>query len=312
MKYDVTKEYVNIENYSPFSRVNEISPQFQKNPFQLPFIQIFDEERPVHPDMFHDLRLDPRSVVRTTEVFPTSSFRTVYEPKKNTCYKLPVLRTITRSVRDLPYKELERSQLASKLLSGFEFKNFKFLDETIHRAPDPHFNFIERKMSEEDCFPWFYVISSRKFDKNFEIECASNMIRAWMFHASKGIIFESFHTQNILVCNDASIIYRDLSDVRTDRRDPNNSVLVPTYYDSLTRPEDLLSISFDRSFCNQNLDHLLRYDRTLGSKEIEEIKKVIREEIKKYALLFPDYSLDYSKDSPSRIPTKIPLTMWRN
>jgi hypothetical protein len=311
MRYDVQKEYVNIADYSPFCHVNEISPQYQRDPFMILFVNMFGKERPVHPDTFHDLRLNEKDIVKKKLVFPTSAFRTVYEPGENVCYKVPVLRRITRSLRDLPKKELLRSEEASSLLSLTRFEGFDFLPEKCHPADDPNFNFIVRTMPKEDYFPWFYVISSQKFSKKFEMNCAKNIIRSWMFYASEGIFFESFHTQNILVNQNADVLYRDLSDVRTMPKKAD-SVLVPSYYKSLSGLDEFLAIAFDRSVCKQNLDHLFRYSKKLNGEDKKEIKNIIKSEIRKYNLPFPSYSMDYSKDKPLRTPERIPLIDWRN
>jgi hypothetical protein len=306
--YDIQKEYINIEGYSPFCHINEVSPKYQRDPFQLPFVHKYSEERPVHPDTFHDLGLNEKDVIKSKIVFPTSSFRTVYDPEHDLCYKLPLLRRITRSMRNLPPKELQRSERASVFLSQHPFEKFKFLPEKCHPAEDPNFNYIIREMPEQECFPWFYVIRSQKFSSSFEMDCMLQIIRSWMFLASKGVLLESPHTQNILVDASSTVYYRDLSDVRVIQ-DP---VLRPSYYDSLSCEGEALSAIFDRTVCNQNLDHLFRYSQKLGTKERKTIKDLIESEIQKYELPFPNYSLDFPHNKPERVPQRVALVSWRD
>ncbi len=322
MKFDIQKEYINIDHYSPFSHINEVSKEFQKLPFQLPFIFIHGEKRPVHPDTFNDLHLGEDKTVEVLEtklVYPTSSFRTVYCPEDNFFYKLPLLRKITRSLRDLAPKELNRSVAAGNLLKSQHFPGFSFLKEECHFAEDANYNYIVRKMPKENGMdgdnnagkelnPWFYVISSGKFSKEYELGCVEKMISSWMYFASKGIIFESFHTQNLLFDENKNLYYRDLSDVRS----ADVPILMPSYYDKLSGFSEFLSIAFDRSVCNQNLDHLFRYDKRLDDGDRELVKGIIKREIVKYDLHFPDYSMDYSKASVARIPEKIKLVSWRS
>lgn len=310
-KYNVKNEYVNIENYSPFCHINEVSSQYRKDPFEIVFIERSGKKTPMHPDTFYDLGLNESEIIGRKTVYPTSSFRTVYEPKENICYKLPLLRIITRSIRGLAEKELLRSERAAVLLSDNPFGGFEFLPERCHHYPDPNFNYIERLMPDTECFPWFYVIKSQEFDKDFKMKCALGIIRSWMFYASKKIIFESYHTQNILVDRKANIYYRDLSDVRTNRTEDENLVLLPSYYPKLANPGELLAISFDRSVCKQNFDHLFKYNKNLGKNEKKVIKELIKSEIAKYNLIFPNYSMDYTSESTERDPKKFPLTDWR-
>lgn len=312
MKYDVYKEYINIDNYSPFAHINEVSEKYKKSSFSLPFIEIFSEERPIHPDTFDDLGLEDKDIVRKVIVFPTSSFRTVYNPEQNICYKLPILRKITRSIRSLSYKEIERSERAGVLLSTHQFNGFGFLPERGHKAPDPNFNYIVRVMSETECFPWFYVIKSQQFNIDFEMRCMFQIIKSWMFLASKGIFLESPHTQNILVDNECNVYYRDLSDVRVvNVFDERDLVLLPSYYGTSYDLGDVLSVIFDRAVCNQNLNHLFKYSKKLGDKEKGLIKELINSEIERYQLPFPNYSMDFPKDIPERIPQKVELVFWR-
>ncbi|MDO8517455.1 MAG: hypothetical protein Q7S33_05015 [Nanoarchaeota archaeon] len=313
-KYDVQKEYINITNYSPFCHINEVSQEYREKPFELPFIFRFFEERPVHPDTFHDLKLNENEIIRKKLVFPTSSFRTMYEPEENICYKVPLLRKITRCVRDLQPIQMKRSERASVLLENNKFEGFQFVPEECHYADDPIFNFIIRKMPETEVFPWFYVISSQKFNSDFEINCMSQIIKSWMFLASKGIYLESPHTQNFLVDNNSTAYYRDLSDIRVFKaKSHEDEILLPVYYGRVqtTIGEDL-AVIFDRCICNQNLDHLFRYGTKLGEREKKNLKELIESEIKKYGLPFPEYSMDFSKDIPSpKTPEKRELVYWR-
>lgn len=307
MKYDVSKEYVNIDKYSPFSHVNEVSPEYQKSPFLLPFILRFSKKKPVHPNTLHDLNISHQEIIEQKLVNPTSSFRTVYYPDKNLCYKLPLQRRITRGIRDLSKKELLRSERANELLSSLEFKGFHTLSEKCHYATDPDFNYIIRHMPEVECFPWFFVIKSQEFDTDYMMESVGNIIKSWMFFASKDIFLE-YHTQNILVDNDSNIYYRDLSDIRS----VEDSVLRPSYYSKVEGLSGILATIFDRAVCCQNLNHLFRYSSELDTRKKKDIKELIESEIKKYQLPFPDYSMDFPKDNPERVPHKIKLIDWRN
>lgn len=305
--YDYSKEYVNIDNYSPFWFLNEVSPQYQKNPFTLPFVEIDQKLVPVHPDTFSDLHLSPDAVKKEILVYPTSSFRTLYYPPKNVCYKVPLLRRITRSIRDLQPKQLQKSQRASQLLSSLKIENFSFLPEICHPSQNPNFNYIERIMPETETYPWFYVISSQKFTAEYEIKCMTQVIQIWMMLASLGIYLEG-HTQNILVDANCHTYYRDLSDVRS-YSDP---ILQPSYAAEVAGVGDVLATIFDRTVCNQNLDHLFRYNPQWGLKERNYFKELIRSEIEKYQLPFPKYSMDYPVDKPVLTPQKTALIFWRN
>jgi len=304
MKYGVLREYINIEGYSPFCHVNEISPAYQKTPFMLPFVLRNGRVCPVHPDTFHDLGLDKSEIVAERMVYPTSSFRTVYDPKQNVFLKVPVLRRITRGIRDLPNRELIRSNRAGELLSKIPFEGFSFMPEECHFADDPNFNYIKRRLPNKELLPWFYVISSQKFDKEFELNCVDKIIRSWMFYASKGLLLE-YHTQNILVSPNAELCYRDLSDVRS----ATDLVLSP---DKPSDLGDMLATVFDRAVCNQNLNHLFRYDKRLTQSDRNSIKALIASEIAYYGLPFPAYSMDFPKDSPKRVAQKIDLVDWRD
>jgi hypothetical protein len=260
----------------------------------------------VHPDTFSDLRLDPAEITVEKGVYPTSSFRTVYCPQENSCYKLPLLRRITRGVRDLPARDLQRSQAASNLLSKHRFEGFEFLPEECHFSEDPSFNYIVRRMPKRDCFPWFYVIASQRFGREFELFAASQIIKSWMFFASRGLLLE-FHTQNLLVDRNANIYYRDLSDVRS----LGDAVLRPSYADNLECEGELLAAVFDRTVCKQNLDHLFRYSKKLGENDRIHLKQLIQSQTREYGLPFPCYSMDFPKESPERVPAKTSLVSWR-
>lgn len=303
MKYDVRREYVNISGYSPFCHVNEVSPEYRTSPFMLPFV-FRGSAKPVHPDTFRDLGLSNDESVGEVEVYPTASFRTVYEPRMNVCYKLPLLRKITRGVRSLPNGELRRSQAASEILSKNRLKGFSFLGEECVYDSDENFNYIVRKMPE-GYFPWFYAIASGEFGREFELEAASKIVSSWMHYASLGIFLE-YHTQNLLVNEKCEICYRDLSDVRT-----LNGALRPSYCDALEKESDMLAMIFDRTVCSQNLDHLFRYDRRLGEGDRKSMAELIASEIKELGLAFPNYSLDFPHDRPERTPMKTGLTRWR-
>lgn len=305
--FNPLNEYINISNYSPFSHINEVSIEYQKKAFMLPFIKKNGNILPVHPDTFSDLNIDRKDIVKEILVYPTSSYRTVYDPENNICYKLVLLRKITRSIRNLPNKELERSMLASKMLNEYKFENFTYLKEDCIFNDDQNFNYIIREMPKVETFPWFYVIASQKFEKDFQLKCITNIIKSWMFFASKGIYFESPHTQNYLVDKNANIYYRDLSDIRN----LDYEIMKPSFLEELSSNDEILSIFFDRAICNQNLDHLFRYCQNMNDNDIKFIKDLIINEIKKYNLPFPNYSMDYSKKKKGHIPEKVSKVKWR-
>jgi|GEM_PF-6641944 len=305
--FNPNNEYVNISNYSPFSHINEVSTEYQKKAFMLPFIKLQNYIIPVHPDTFDDLNLDVKEIIDEILVYPTSSYRTVYDPKNNRCYKLVLLRKITRSIRNLPNKELNRSLISSELLSKYTCPNFTYLKETCFFNENENFNYIIREMPKVKTYPWFYVIASQKFSKNFQIKCMTNIIKSWMFFASKGIYFESPHTQNYLVDSDANIYYRDLSDIRC----LDYEIMTPSFYDNLSRDGEMLSVFFDRAICNQNLEHLFRYCDNMNEKDFNYIRNLILYEIKIYNLEFPNYSMDYSKSKSGHIPERIEKVRWR-
>lgn len=304
MGYDVEKEYINVDKYSPFYFVNEISPQYQFSPFFLPIVSISNIGCPVHPDMFSDLSLKESDIIDTHYVHPTSSFRTVYYADNNVCYKLPVKRRITRSVRDLSNKALERSETASRLLKQYQHPIFKFLEEECHYNSDPNFNYIIRKMPESKVFPWFCVLKSNEFDVDFVLKTICGIIDVWMFFASNDVYFE-MHTQNIMV-DENIIYYRDLSDVRSI----SNTILRPSFFERLNDRSELLSIMFDRTVLKQNIELAIRHVPGLFQKR-SEIKRFIREKIEEHKLEFPAYSLDFSVSSQKHVPYKESLTWWR-
>jgi len=305
MKYDIAKEYVNIKNYSPFCFINEVSSQYQFSPFLLPFIEYGGEVTPVHPDTFFDLKLDPARIVFEKLVYPTSSFRTVFVYDDDLFLKLPLLRKITRGVRDLSRKQLERSELAGKLLGLHPRPDFSFLPEICHYADDDNFNFIERAIANPQIFPWFYAIASRAFGKEFLVNAVKNIISTWMFFASNDLLLE-YHTQNILVDAFGKIYYRDLSDVKSF----GDNILRPSYFDLLECKGDLFSLIFDRGVCLQNLDHIVNYGH-FGGNEIAEIKDFINLSAENFGISFPNHSVDFLRDVPERRPQAIDLVSWR-
>lgn len=305
-KYDVRREYINISDYSPFCHINEVSPQYHSLEFMLPFVSRYSEKRPVHPDTFMDMGLDSKEIVEEKIAYPTSSLRTLYCPEDEVFYKLPILRKITRGLRNLPKKELMRSEKAGEILSGLHFEGFNFLREECHYADDENFNYIRRDLPVTETFPWFYIIKNHGFDADFEMACIENIIKTWMFFASNDVFLE-YHTQNILVDGGSNIYYRDLSDIRSSKE----PILRSSYFSSMSGVGELLSAIFDRTVCKQNLDHFFRYDTKVCAPGKIKIKKLIESEIEKYSLPFPDYSMDFPKDSPERIPQRTELTYWR-
>ena len=300
-------EHINIDNYSPLCHINEVSKKYQKEPYDLYFIKKDGKDIPIHPDTFEDLNLDKESIVFKRKVYPTSSTRAVYDPEKNICYKLYLLRKITRSIRHLSNKELDRSVIGGKLLSQYTLPNFTYLKEECNYMSDEVYNYIIREMPNVNTYPWFYVIKSQKFSKEFELKCMTRIIQSWMFYASQGIYFESAHTQNYLVDDEANIYYRDLSDIRSLEYEE----MTPSYYNDLNDLGEMLSIFFDRSMCNQNLDHLFRYSTKLNDEDFSYIRELILSEIEKYNLPFPDYSMDYAKDKAGHVPEIIEKVKWR-
>lgn len=308
-RYDVELEYINIDNYSPFAHINEVSLKYRYDPFILNFVSLPGKKHPipVHPDTFSDLGLNERDISKSLTVYPTSSFRTVYSPDQNCCFKLPLLRKITRDVRGLSRDELDFSAAASKLFFDYRCPSFMPLLECQFYADDPNFNYIKRFMpSETPVVPWFYVIKSQKYDAEFVEKAIYNIINSWMFFAKRDILME-YHTQNILVDENAHVVYRDMSDVRSIYR----PALRSRFVDLLENDEDIRSIIFDRAVCNQNLDHVFKYDTVLGEAGKLRIKQLIRDKIDEYDLEFPRYSMDFPHDKTDRIPEKTELTWWR-
>jgi len=306
--YDPLTEQVNIKNYSPLSHINYISKAYQNDAFLLPFIEKDGKLVPVHPDTLDDLNISRKDVFRYEIVYPTSSFRTVYSEDKNICYKLPVLRQITRSVRNMSNKEMMRSEIASKELSKYVHPGFSYLEEECFYGKEEIFNYLIRYMPDKKIYPWFYCIASHQFTKEFQMKAIENMICIWMYYASKGIYFESAHTQNFLVDKDTNIYYRDLSDIRI----LDYEIMTPSYMGELKTKEEMLSIFFDRSLCSQNIEHFITYCENVTGEDIQYIKNVIQREIEKYNLEFPDYSMNYDKNRKGHHPVKTKLVRLRD
>ncbi len=302
MKYNIHNEYINIDNYSPFWHVNEVSEEYQKTPFLLPIVNISEKSVPVHPDTFNDLLLNEKSIVRKVKVYPTSSYRTVYEENENVFIKLTLLRNITRGLRNLPNKELDRSIEAGKILEKIQIDRFYYLKEEPHYGEEEVFNYIVRKIEYPDMMPLFYVIKSRYFSKETIQELIKIITDILLQFISKGIYLE-FHTQNILVDDLLNIYYRDLSDVRSTK----NETLFPSYYASSTIGE-VNSLCFDKTFCSQNLDHIFRYYTDITKAET---KEYIRHLIQRYNIEFPNYSVAFPTDSTERKLVKIELNNYR-
>lgn len=306
-KYDPLTEQINIKDYSPLSHINNISKVYQNNAFLLPFIEKNGKIIPIHPDTLDDLNISHKDVCKYELVYPTSSFRTVYSKEKNICYKLPVLRQITRSIRSLSNKEMKRSELAQKELSKYSYPNFEYLEEKCFYNEEEIFNYLIRYMPDKKIYPWFYCLATNDFSKEFQIKVIENMINIWMFYASKGIYFESAHTQNFLVDDEATIYYRDLSDIRILEYE----IMTPSYINELKSKKELLSIFFDRSMCSQNIEHFIKYCKDITEEDIKYIKDIIKREIKKYNLEFPSYSMNYDKNKSGHHPIKTKLVRLR-
>jgi len=306
MKYSIELEYINIDNYSPFSHINEMSERYRYDKYLLPYILHEWKIIPVHPDTMSDLQIPDSQILFHKEVYPTSSFRTVYLKEDNTFLKLPIQRKITRWLRDLSTKQILRSEFAAELLNRNPLKGFSFLGENWHIFKDEKFNYIVREIPDIQLYPLFYVIKSQKYKKDFLMKLISNIISTWMFYASRDIYLE-YHTQNILVDKNANIYYRDLSDIKSYWV----SIIQPSYVNNLANRSELNSLMFDRSVWNQNLSFFLTYYKELDS-EILTIKQIIKNNIEKYSLWFPNYSLDFTYDKPIRTPVKVPLNFWRN
>ena len=69
-----------------------------------------------------------------------------------------------------------------------------------------------------------------------------------------------------------------------------------------------MTLSFDKTFCSQNLDHIFRYYSELDRLQI---KDYIKKKINYYKLQFPNYSLGFSKTKKERIPIRKPLSFYR-
>ena len=306
--YNPKHEQINIDNYSPLSYINNVSKVYQHDAFLMPYIEINGKTIPIHPDMLDDLNISRDEVVKYELVYPTSSFRTVYSSDKNVCYKLPLLRQITRSIRNMPNKELRRSEIAQEELSKHSFSKFTYLNEKCVYGEKEIYNYIIREMPKKKIYPWFYCIVSGSFSKEFMIECIENMVKIWMYYASLGIYFESAHTQNFLVDDEANIYYRDLSDIRILEYD----IMTPSYINELKSKGEMHSIFFDRSICEQNIEHFIRYCEDITEEDIEYIKSVINREIEKYNMEFPNYSMNYDKNREGHHPINTKLVRLRN
>lgn len=306
-KFDVETEHINIEAYSPLWYVNDVSKEYQKGYYLLPFIENDGKVIPVHPDTLADLKIPRSKIVDQKLVYPTSSTRTVYEEKENVCYKLPVLRKITRSIRSLSEKELLRSEIGSAYLANYSYPNFEILKEKCYHNKNEMFNYIERYMPDKEVYPWFYLIVSNKFPKSFMLEAIKNIVDIWMYYASNGIYFESFHTQNILVDESGKIYYRDLSDVRILEEE----LMCPSYLKELKNHAEFNSISFDRSVLMQNIEHFIKYREDITDADIDYIKIMIKQKINEYKIEFPDYSMNYDTKVKGHHPIPCELVRLR-
>ena len=299
MKYQIKNEYINIDNYSPFSHINEVSNEYRKEKFKLPIVNINNNIIPIHPDTFKDLKLDNNSILFYIDVYPTASFRTVYNKDKNIFIKLPLLREITRGIRNLPQKELDRSKSANNLLKELNIKHFNYLEEIPIYNENENYNYIIRKIPNQNITPLFTIIRKKSISQKRMYILIKRLINIWLEIATHGIFLE-FHTQNILIDKDLNIYYRDLSDVRSYKYN-----LLPSHP---TNEIDLMTLSFDKTFCEQNLEHIFRYYNELNKAMII---KYIKKRIKYYKLTFRDYSLTFPKNSKERIPIKIEKTIYR-
>ena len=138
---------------------------------------------------------------------------------------------------------------------------------------------IIRKIPNKNITPLFTIIRKKSLTKEKMQILIKRIINIWLQLAKKHIFLE-FHTQNILVDNSLNIYYRDLSDIRSIEYD-----IKPSYK---INENDLMALSFDKTLCEQNIDHILRYDTELDRAYI---KDYIKKQIKKYKLDFPNYSL---------------------
>lgn len=305
--FNPTYEHINIENYSPLSHINNVSSCYQHDAYLLPYIRRYNKVIPIHPDTLDDLNISREEVEYYKLVYPTSSTRTVYILEDNICLKIPVLRQITRSIRDVKNKEIKRSEIATKELSKYTYPNFYILDEECHQNEEEIYNYIIRKMPDTRIYPWFYLIVSNTKDKTFMIEVISRMVNIWMFYASKGIYFESAHTQNFLVDDNANIYYRDLSDIRILEYEE----MRPSYLEELKDEKELHSIFFDRSMLSQNIEHFIRYCSNITDDDISSVKEIINASITKYNISFPDYSMNYDKNRSGHHPIQVDKSRLR-
>ncbi|EKE29534.1 MAG: hypothetical protein ACD_2C00153G0005 [uncultured bacterium (gcode 4)] len=306
MRYNIGLEYINIENYSPFCHINEMSLEYRYSPFQMPFILHQNIEVPVHPDTFEDLKLSKKDIIYTKEVHPTSSFRTVFLEDENIFLKVPLLRNITRWLRDLPAKQVLRAHYAAGLLEDNKCVGFDFLREEWKLFEDERYNFIKRTIPDTRLYPLFYIIKSQDFEIEFILRVMKNIISTWAYYASQDIYLE-YHTQNILIDDNANIHYRDLSDIKSY----SDSMIKASFIKYLPEKKDFNSLIFDRAICNQNFDFILKYHPEIRE-YIPEIKSYIRSSIEKYGLNFPsDYSYDFDYANPERIPERTTLVSWR-
>lgn len=299
MKYRIKNEYINIDNYSPFSSVNEISEEYKYTKFKLPIVNINNTIVPIHPDTMNDLNIDKSNIIYYIDVYPTSSFRTVYYKDKNIFIKLPITRNITRGIRTLPNKELIRSSKANDILKNIGVEHFNYLEEIQVFNSDERFNYIIRKIPNKNITPLFTIIRKQSLSNRKMQVLIKRMINIWLSLAVKGVFLE-FHTQNILIDSNLNIYYRDLSDVRSIKYN-----IKPSYE---IEEVDLMTLSFDKTFCSQNLDHIFRYYSDLDRLQT---KDYIKKKIDDYNLLFPNYSLGFSKTTKERIPIRKPLSFYR-
>ncbi len=293
-------EHINIANYSPLSHINNVSVCYQHDAYLLPFISRYNEEIPIHPDTLDDLHISREEVLYYKLVYPTSSTRTVYVFEDNICLKLPVLRQITRSIRDVKNKELNRSKIATSELLKYSYPDFHILKEDCKYKKEEIYNYIVREMPDIRIYPWFYLIVSNKYDKEFMLSVISKIVNIWMYYASHGIYFESAHTQNFLVSASGEVYYRDLSDIRILLYDE----MKPSYLPELKDEKELHSIFFDRSVLSQNIEHFIRYCKNITDEDILWIKNMINEAISKYNISFPEYSMNYDKSREGHHPIK--------
>lgn len=300
-------EHINIANYSPLSHINNVSKCYQHDAYLLPFISDGKKEIPIHPDTLDDLNIKRQNVLYYKLVYPTSSTRTVYVLDENICLKIGVQRQITRSIRDVKNKEIERSIIASKELNKYSYPDFNILEEECIINDNEKYNYIIRKMPNVRIYPWFYLIVSNKYSKEFMIDVIKKMVNIWMFYASHGIYFESAHTQNFLVDSNGCIYYRDLSDIRIMEYE----IMKPSYLNELKDELELHSIFFDRSMLSQNIEHFIRYRDDLKQDDIDKIKIIIKEAINKYNIKFPDYSMNYDKNKEGHHPIRVDKSYLR-